>query len=585
VSTAEPEELLRELKLHLGSERSGLREILDSLAEAVTIRDPHHHIIYANRAAVHSMGFASLEEMQRRPPHSIFADYIVEDERGRRLTMDDIPSVRLLAGEAPEPLVMRTTDRSTGAVRWLVLKTTPLCDQAGVPFAAVTVIEDTTRERIAELRDRFLSTATATLMASLDYQETLRQVARLAVPEIADWCAVDLIDEGGERQQVVVAHRDPAKLALATELRRYQPERPDADSALGRVLRTGVSELHSDVPDELIERAAADEEHLRLLRSVGLRSVLLCPLRARGRTFGVMTFVTAESLRRFDEDDRDFAEQIATRAAMAVDNARLATERQQIANTLQRSLLPNVVPSIEGWEIATMYRPSGTAEVTEVGGDFYDFYSTPAGWVVLLGDVTGKGVEAAAMTALVRHGARLLSKQEPSLGRIFERLDEALREHGGLSLCTAICVRLQGDHVVIASAGHPAPLIVRDDGRIREIGASGPLLGAWSGETWIDRKVPIAPDETLIIYTDGVTDAQGEIERFGTERFGRLLVDHAGESPSELLDALAAAFERFQVGGSADDTAVLALRPVGNLRAVGANRSPPDHLPLNVKAT
>jgi serine phosphatase RsbU (regulator of sigma subunit) len=111
------------------------------------------------------------------------------------------------------------------------------------------------------------------------------------------------------------------------------------------------------------------------------------------------------------------------------------------------------------------------------------------------------------------------------------------------------------------------------------------LLGAWSGETWIDRKVPIAPDETLIIYTDGVTDAQGEIERFGTERFGRLLVDHAGESPSELLDALAAAFERFQVGGSADDTAVLALRPVGNLRAVGANRSPPDHVPLNVKAT
>ena len=145
MSTAEPEELLRELKLHLGSERSGLREILDSLAEAVTIRDPHHHIIYANRAAVHSMGFASLEEMQRRAPHSIFADYIVEDERGRPLTMDDIPSVRLLAGEAPEPLVMRTTDRSTGAVRWLVLKTTPLCDPAGAPFAAVTVIEDTTR--------------------------------------------------------------------------------------------------------------------------------------------------------------------------------------------------------------------------------------------------------------------------------------------------------------------------------------------------------------------------------------------------------------------------------------------------------
>jgi PAS domain S-box-containing protein len=568
----EPALSLRELDARLGTGGPGLAQILDSLAEAVTIRDPHHHIVYANKAALRHMGFRSLEELQDRSPQSIMGDYVVQDEHGRELTMDDVPSVRQLGGADADRLLMRTVHRTTGEMKWDMLKSTVLRDADGDPIAAVTIIEDVTQEKASELRERFLARATDTLMSSIDYQETLRNVAWLLVPEIADWCAVDLVGEAGTREQVVVAHRDPEKLALAERLRRYTSEELDPDQGLGRVMRTGLTELYSEIPDEMIVEVATDEEHLMLLRAVGLRSVLVVPLRARGRTLGAITLVSAESLRRFDESDKEFAEQLASRAAIAVDNARLATARREIAETLQRSLLPDAVPSIPGWEIATMYRAASVSDEVEVGGDFYDFFDTPAGWIVLLGDVTGRGVEAAAMTSLVRHGARFMAKQEHSPSGILARLDEALREQPGLSLCSALCVRLEDDQFVMSSAGHPAPLVVRDDGRVREIGGSGPLLGGWEGSIWEDRIVSLAEGETLFMYTDGVTDTRGEAERFGAARLRRVLADHAAAGPSELLTELEAELGRFQAEGHSDDTGALALRPAPVQLEVGTAR-------------
>jgi serine phosphatase RsbU (regulator of sigma subunit) len=329
----------------------------------------------------------------------------------------------------------------------------------------------------------------------------------------------------------------------------------------------------------VLVRAAVDDEHLALLRLVGFRSVVLVPLLARGRTYGVMTLVNAESLRRFDEEDRKFAEGVAARAAIAVDNARLATARRETAHTLQKSLLPDVVPEIDGWSVATLYRAARAAEEIEVGGDFYDFYER-GDWLVLLGDVTGKGVEAAALTSLVRHGGRFLSRYERSPSQILAGLNEALREQQGLLLCTAMCVRLENDRAIIASAGHPPALVVRDDGRVREIGAAGPLLGAWSRASSPDRAVPIAPDETLFLYTDGVIDTRGEPGRFGMRRLKRLLCEHAGRPPDRLLSELETALERFQIGAQADDTAVLALRPVAPASAI---ESRPTHPPGQVR--
>ena len=232
---SERAELLHELEAQLRGSRPGFAEILDALAEAVTIRDPHDHIIYANRAALVHMGFSSLEELQRRPPLSIIGDYMVHDEHGAEVTMGDIPSVRLMAGQPAEPLLIRTINRATGVVHWNLLKASGLHDAGGTLVAAVTIIEDVTREKTAELQDRFLARATETLMSSLDYEETLGNVARLVVPEIADWCSIDLVDERGSRQRVVVAHRDSDKLELAerTPRLRARGARPRAGGRTG----------------------------------------------------------------------------------------------------------------------------------------------------------------------------------------------------------------------------------------------------------------------------------------------------------------------------------------------------------------
>jgi len=575
---SERAELLGELAQALRGGNPGMAEILDSLVEAVTIRDPHHHIIYANQAALGHMGFSSLEELQRRPPQSILDDYLVVDERGHRIAMEDIPSVRLLAGQPAEPLVIRTVHRQTGEVKWDLLKSSLLHDEAGEPAATVTIIEDITPQKIAHLREHFLSRATDTLMSSLDYEETLSNVAWLAVPEIADWCVVDLLDSGGSRRRVVVAHTNREKLALAEELRRY--EREGQESGVMRVARSGVAELYADVSDQMLVDGARDERHLELLREVGFRSAMIAPMRARGRTLGVMTLVTAESLRRFDSSDLEFAEQLAGRAAIAVDNARLATARREIAETLQRSLLPDEVPMIPGWEIATMYRAASASDEVEVGGDFYDFVPVQGGWLVLLGDVTGRGVEAAAMTSLVRHGARFVAKQEDGPAAILAALDEALREQPGLSLCSALCARLEAGKVVMSSAGHPSPLVVRDDGRIREIGSAGPLLGGWEGSEWADREVTLSPRETLIMYTDGVTDTCGADGRFGPDRLRRFLSRNAAQPPAVLLEGLEAELGGFQVGGQSDDTGAVALRPV----PVGAGSGSAGDVPVTERA-
>jgi stage II sporulation SpoE-like protein len=173
------------------------------------------------------------------------------------------------------------------------------------------------------------------------------------------------------------------------------------------------------------------------------------------------------------------------------------------------------------------------------------------------------------------------SGQEPesivSLRELLQRLlDEALREQSGLSLCTALCVRLEGDRFVMSSAGDLPPLVVRDDGRVRELGGSGPLLGGWEASAWEDRTVSVREGETRLMYTDGVTDTRVDGERFGSARLRRLLGEHAGDGPKELLAALEAALDRFQTEGHSDGTGAVALRPASaaaNAARAGAHAS------------
>jgi PAS domain S-box-containing protein len=536
----------------------GFDEILDILGEAVTIRDRADQIVYANPAALRHMGFSSLEDLQRRPPGSIMGDYHVTDEHGQDLTMSDIPSVRLLRGEHADPLLIRTVHRATGELHWNVLKASGLRDQAGETVATVMIIEDVTVVKTAELRSRFLADASRQLASSLDYAQTLRNVAWAAVPQIADWCGVDLLDPSGRLERVVAAHPDPGKLVLAERLDEFAPEQLNPEQGAGKVVHTGQSELYPEITDAMLVGAAVSGDHLALLRELAMRSVLIVAIRTPARVLGTMSLVSAESGRRFTEDDARFVEQLADRAAVAVENARLYDAQTRNAVTLQRSLLPETVPHIPGWQVATLYRPARSEPQVEVGGDFYDFLETERGWLVIIGDVTGKGVQAAVLTALLRHGARFISQTDPRPSAILRRLDSALKQRSTLSPCTALCIRLDEDRLTLCSAGHPMPLLVSHE--VRELGEPQVLLGLPSSHEWHDQELTVARDATILLHTDGVTDVRGAHDRFGEHRLRALLARHAASAPATLLDQLDSALTGFQVGAQGDDTAVIALR-------------------------
>jgi PAS domain S-box-containing protein len=192
------------------------------------------------------------------------------------------------------------------------------------------------RKRAAEAL-RFLSEASAELSSSLDYRATLAGVARLAVPQLADWCAVDVLEEDGSTHRLAVEHDNPEKVAWAHELQRRYPPDPDASRGVPGVLRSGRSEFYPEIPDEMLVAAARDPEHLRLMRRMGFTSAMIVPLVARGRTLGAITLVSAESGRRYERADLELAEELAHRAALAVDNARLYDEAQKEISERKRA--------------------------------------------------------------------------------------------------------------------------------------------------------------------------------------------------------------------------------------------------------
>jgi serine phosphatase RsbU (regulator of sigma subunit) len=288
------------------------------------------------------------------------------------------------------------------------------------------------------------------------------------------------------------------------------------------------------------------------------------PMRMGDETLGAITFVAAESGRTYDDDDLLFAQDLALRAATAVQNARLYEAQERVAHTLQASLLPERLPDLPGWEIHAAYQAGERG--ADVGGDFYDILPVPGGHLVVLGDVTGKGIAAAALTSLVRHSARMAARFDPAPERVLAHVNQVLREQSRLSLVTAVCALVEDDghraRLTVASAGHPLPLLRRAGAPPRAFGRYGVLLGVEGDEDWTEASVTLAPGDTVLFYTDGVTETPGDAARFGEARL-REAMTRAADGPVALLAEIDRSLRHFQAGATLDDRAMLALRFTG----------------------
>jgi PAS domain S-box-containing protein len=423
----------------------------------------------------------------------------------------------------------------------------------GETLGWVGVSFDITIRKRAEERLEFLAEAGRLLALSLDPETTLGRIAALCVPKLADWCTVDLLSEEGQLNLVVINHRNPERVAMARELRLEYP--PSDDDDIQRAVRGGSPLIVDDVKNPRIAAAPRDDRHLGLLRELELTSLMYVPLIARGKTLGAVTFVSAESKRRYDSNDLEFAEILCRRAALAYDNARLFAREQRVAEALQTASLPTSLPEIPGVRISATYRAG--AKESEIGGDWYDAFELPDGDLALsVGDVAGKGLKAAVAMGAVRQAIRAASFEGASPAEVLNRANRLLC-HQNIGMVTAAIGILHIDTrlFTFSTAGHPPILTIRQNEDLRLLTTEGLPLGVLPEYIFTQDSTILDRGSLLVMYTDGLLEntrnvKEGELALAGAVR-------HELASPSQnAADSIVA---RVLTSNPTDDVAALTV--------------------------
>ncbi|MGW4272596.1 PP2C family protein-serine/threonine phosphatase [Streptomyces seoulensis] len=415
------------------------------------------------------------------------------------------------------------------------------------------ILESQDHER-RQARDAFLAEASLQMDESLDVEETLRRVARLAVPAIADGCVVHLFRPDGGFEPVATAHVAAGAQAWLGDVARH-------DDWLTARLR-GASQHSRGVALKDDALAGGPFGSGAVGDGKTIRALSVSPLRARGRVLGTLTFL-------YHRDDTSLSDlptltDLARRAALAIDTATLYDQRRQNVEMLQRQLLPRGLPRVPGVELSAAYEVGDPT--LDVGGDFYDAVLADDRVSLFIGDVCGRGAEAAAFTALARHTLRTLLEDGTPPGRALARLNRALIGEKASRFVTALVVTLEpapdgGWDAVIAGGGHPWPLVRRDGGAVEEVPAHGLLLGVVPDAVWAETRIRLREGDAMVLFTDGLTEARSAdgtcFERHLPEVLRRIAPIGAS-TPARLV---AAASEFRDIGD--DDTAVLIARMKG----------------------
>ncbi len=471
-----------------------------------------------------------------------------------------------------------------GAVRWVSDAGGVLVDTTGTAIGATGCVADVTERVAAEqgleaslarerwLRERleFLAGINLVLNDCGTRSEILRRVARSAVPRLGDWCAICLVDESATSPTFEVAHVDPAMVARVAELRARFPYDPAAPGGMAAVIRTGEPEMVSDIDPGLLDRIDFDPGVAGVVRELGLRSSVIVPLAKRGRVFGAMQFVSTGD-QRYDTDDLALARALAGRVASALENRRHGEDQRLIAQALQRGLLPGELPEVGIADLAVRYWAAGEGTV---GGDFYDVFALDSGaTAVAMGDVCGHGPAAASVTALARYTIRANAWNGDDAATVLEHLNRAMLRTRPDTFCTAVYAVATpvdaGMQLVLASGGHPLPIVVRRDGTTEVLGHPGMLIGVLEDVAYRPESTILAPGDTVVFYTDGATDLPPPGGLHPGQLAGVVSTAVANTSTVEEVASVIAdrLLRRVPLQDWKDDVALLVLRVTGTARA------------------
>jgi serine phosphatase RsbU (regulator of sigma subunit)/PAS domain-containing protein len=426
---------------------------------------------------------------------------------------------------------------------------------AGQPTTATMQAVRTMAQRMD-----LLTAITRLLLENSTFSEslTMQRCARLLAEEFASWVLIDVIRGRRLRRQVAVGPPGEESQLAVRDVRGADPE---PGSLPAQVHESGKSQLQARSDDTGMLGAGPDG--VPLLMKLGATSVLSVPIAEGQRGYGVITLCRSSSEGPFQIADLALAEELGAQLAVAIRVDRLFRRRSEVAEALQASLLPRVLPDVPGIELAAAYM--GATEGLDVGGDFYDVYPIPGGWGLAIGDVTGKGEEAVALTAAARYAIRVIAHWEADPIQVLRRANEVLLSaEGNGRFVTAKTARLawRGGllHVSLGTAGHPGPAVVRADGRVEMTGGGGLPLGLFPEAQPGLEEIDLAKGDTLFFFTDGLTETRSADMRYFEERLADELVALAGLSASDVVAGIQARAEAFSAGELRDDLTVLALR-------------------------
>ncbi len=536
--------------------RHHLAEVVKGTQDAVLSKDLDGIVTSWNPAAERLYGYSAAEAVGR---HISFL--VPPDHKNEERTILD----RVRRGEHMQTYETERI-RADGARIAVSLTISPIKSPLRGLIGASVVARDITAEKRRQRAQEFLVGASRLLDTSLDPEQTARTIVATAVPELAELCLIDFVREDGRLGDSIVAGAEPELAARLEQIRRRSPLDPDGEHPVAQVLRAGEPMIWRDLKaPTVIDDVAQSDEHRQLMADAGYNSAAVVALVARGRTLGALSFLHASRDLRYDPGDLEFLAELGDRAAMALDNARLYRERDQIAASLQSGLRPPRPAAVPGLEIAVVFEAAG--EGIEIGGDLYDVLPTADGCWVLVGDVAGKGSAAAGVSVAVRHSVRGLTREIDDPGEVLLRVNELLLAGSSLNdFATAMLIRLRREgeawSAAIASAGHPPAVHAAATGPT--LLGGGTVLGAWPEATVERHAATIGAGETLVLCTDGWLEAGPVADHRDPEAFAAMAQELAGLPLGELTERLRA--DAVRRGGGAplrDDLVVLAVRPIG----------------------
>ena len=538
-----------------------------------TISDPRlpdNPLVFVNPAFERTTGY-SREEVQGRNCRFL---------QGPDTDPDAVEAVREALRSREHRTITLLNYRKDGSAFWNELAISPVFDATGELTHFVGIQSDVTarvaveheRERHlaaeraaraaaerAQRRLALLAEATSMLAATLDVDESLERLTSLVVPLMADWCTVHLLTPDGRVQRVASRHRDGSQQHLLRRLEELQPTGLSDGSITARVL-AGAPATLVHVDDDVIVAGVADEELVDVYRQLSPSSALVVPLAARRQVLGVLSLFTDGSGRSYDDDDLVTAADLARRAALTVDNARLYQREHEVAEQLQRSLLPQL-PTVVGLDRWARYLPGSTA--AQVGGDWYDLFRLPDGPLgIAIGDVMGHDMAAAASMGQLRSVLQSYAWQGSDPAVVLDRLDQLVQGLDMAQLATCAYGRLElptddgPGRLRLANAGHLPPALRGPDGTVELIAAEPSLLvGAALGTDRQTVEVAVERGSVLVLYTDGLVEHRGR----GLDDGLRALQDALATAPGDaqgISDHLLAEL----AGDLEDDVALLVLR-------------------------